>query len=247
MIRAVIVDDEKKSRDVLKKLLKEIDIDVTIIGEGNSVTSGFEVIKHKNPQVVFLDVEMLDGTGFNLLEKFEAIDFNVIFTTAYDKYAVKAFKYSAIDYLLKPISITQLGNAVSEAKKGIDLTLNYDAQLKVLINNNKESEHKRLTIKGATKIDFVKIEDILCCEAAESYCNFIMINGATITSSKTLKHFDAILTEYEFFFRANKSHLINLNCVKSFVRAKNLIVLKNDFTVEISRRNKKQFLEKMDL
>ena len=116
MIRAVIIEDEKKSREVLKRLIQEIDIDVEIIGEGDSMESGFKIINKEKPELVFLDIEMLDGTGFNLLEKFEEIEFNVIFTTAYDKYAVKAFKYSAIDYLLKPIGLEELENAVLEVK-----------------------------------------------------------------------------------------------------------------------------------
>ena len=167
MITAVIVDDEIKSREVLKRLLQEVDVDLTIVGEADSVEAGFEVINKENPQLVFLDVEMLDGTGFNLLEKFDDIDFKIIFITAYDKYAIKAFKYSAIDYLLKPTGIDELENALVQIEKLIkrdkivDKENFYKAQIKTLINNNKNAGDKRLTIRGAAKIEFVDVDDIL--------------------------------------------------------------------------------------
>lgn len=247
MITAVIIDDETKSREVLKRLLQEVDLDLDIIGEGDSVESGFEVINNKKPQLVFLDVEMLDGTGFNLLEKFDQIDFSLIFTTAYDKYAVKAFKYSAIDYLLKPIGIEDLEDAVFEVKKGIDIELNYHAQIKALINNSKETSNKKLAIKGATKIDFIAVDDILYCEAEGSYCNITMADGVKITASKPLKHFDTILDEHNIFFRISKSCLINLKYIKSYIKTKELVELQNGAMVELSRRRKKEFLEQMSV
>ncbi len=247
MIRTVIIDDEARSREVLKRLLKEVDIAIKIVAEGNSVATGFDLIKKEKPQLVFLDVEMLDGTGFNLLEKFDTIDFNVIFTTAYDKYAVKAFKFSAVDYLLKPIGIEELEDAVFEVQKGIDKELSYSHQIKALINNSKESESKKLAIKGATQIDFVAVDDIMCCEAEESYCNIIMADGNKITASKPLKHFATILEEQSNFFRASKSCLINVKYIKSYLKAKDLIELKKGYMVEVSRRRKKEFLEKMEV
>jgi len=246
MIRAVIVDDETKSREVLKRLLQEVDLDIDIVGEGDSVESGYELITKEKPQLVFLDVEMLDGTGFNMLEKFDQVDFDVIFTTAYDKYAIKAFKYSAIDYLLKPIGIEELEDAVFEVQKGINIKLNYHAQIKALINNSKEKGVKKLAIKGATKIDFIIVDDIFYCESEESYCTITMVDNRKITASKPLKYFDTVLADHSSFFRVSKSCLINLNSIKSFVKAKDLIELSNGFSVEISRRRRKEFLEKME-
>jgi two-component system LytT family response regulator len=246
MIRAIIVDDETKSREVLKRLLQEVDLDIDIVGEGDSVESGFEVITKEKPQLVFLDVEMLDGTGFNLLEKFDQVDFSVIFTTAYDKYAIKAFKYSAIDYLLKPIGIEELEDAVFEVQKGINIELNYHAQIKALINNSKETGVKKLAIKGANKIDFIIVDDILYCESEESYCLITMVDNRKITASKPLKHFDTVLAEHADFFRASKSCLINIKFIRSFVKSKDIIELTNGYTVEVSRRRRKEFLEKME-
>ena len=246
MITAVIVDDETKSREVLKRLLQEIDLELQIVGEADAVESGFEIIIKEKPQLVFLDVEMLDGTGFNLLEKFEELDFRVIFTTAYDKYAIKAFKYSAIDYLLKPIGIEELNDAVFEVKKGIDKELNYSAQIKALIVNSRETEIKKIAIKGAAQIDFVAIDDILYCEAEENYCLITMVDNRKITASKPLKYFDTVLAEHADFFRASKSCLINIKFIRSFVKAKDIIELTNGYTVEVSRRRRKEFLEKME-
>jgi two-component system LytT family response regulator len=245
MIRAVIVDDETKSREVLKRLLQEVDLDLDIVGEGDSVDAGFEVITKEKPQLVFLDVEMLDGTGFNLLENFDEVDFNVIFTTAYDKYSIKAFKYSAIDYLLKPIGLEELEDAIFEVKKGIDIKLKYNAQIKALINNSKEKEPKKLAIKSATHIDFITVEKIIYCEAEESYCNIALVDEQKIIASKPLKYFDTILEEDTDFFRVNKSCLININFIKTFIKTKDIIELTNGFTVEISRRRRKAFLERM--
>ena len=251
MITAVIVDDEIKSREVLKRLLQEVDVDLTIVGEADSVEAGFELINKENPQLVFLDVEMLDGTGFNLLEKFDDIDFKIIFITAYDKYAIKAFKYSAIDYLLKPTGIEELESALIQIEKLIkrdkiiDKENFYKAQIKTLINNNRNAGDKRLTIRGAAKIEFVDVDDILFCAAEESYSVIKMVNGNDVTATKPLKYFDEILCEYENFFRVSKSCLINLKYIKSYVKTKEIIELKNGIQVELSRRRKKAFLERM--
>lgn len=241
----IIVDDEAKSREILKRLLREVDLDIEIVGEAHSVESGYKIISETQPQLVFLDVEMLDGTGFNLLEKFEQFEFKVIFTTAYDKYAIKAFKYSAVDYLLKPIGLDELEDAVFEVKRGIDKEASYNLQIKTLINNIKETEKKRLAIKSAALIDFVNVDDILYCEAAESYATVHLISGHKITASKPLKHFDSILTEQDNFFRVSKSCLINLDYIKSYIKAKDLVELNDGTRVELSRRRKREFLERM--
>ena len=244
MVTAVIVDDEKKSREVLKRLIEEAQMEVIILAEASSVEDGYQVINEELPQLVFLDVEMLDGTGFNLLEKFEKVEFKVIFITAYDKYAIKAFKYSAIDYLLKPIDIDELENAVIKAKNTMDIEMFNDAQVKNLLINIKEDQlNKRITITGASRLDFVNIEDIVCCEADGSYTKVALENGNKILSSKPLKHFDAMFAEDTNFFRVSKSHLVSIKHVTSYKKGAEVVVLGNELEVEISRRRKKEFLE----
>ncbi|MCO6499804.1 MAG: response regulator transcription factor [Vicingus serpentipes] len=244
MVTAVIVDDEKKSREVLKRLIEESQVDVIVLGEASSVEEGVEVINKELPQLVFLDVEMLDGTGFNLLEKFDKVEFKVIFTTAYDKYAIKAFKYSAIDYLLKPIDIEELENAVVKAKNSMDIEMFNDAQIKVLLNNIKEEEtNKRITITSASRMDFVNLNEVVCCRANGSYTEVLLLNNKKIMASKPLKHFDTMFTDSPNFIRVSKSHIISLKHVTSYKKDTDVIVLEDGIEVDLSRRRKKEFLK----
>ncbi len=170
MTTAVIIDDEKKSREVLIQLIENIDLKVSVLGQASSVEEGVTLINEKKPQLVFLDVEMLDGTGFNLLDKFDTIDFEVVFTTAYDHYAVKAFKYSAIDYLLKPINIDELEETIHRTKNSISKKQTISLQISTLLSNIKnESNNKRIAIKSADRIDFVEVNEILYCTSDSSY------------------------------------------------------------------------------
>ena len=243
MITSVIVDDEKKSREVLKRLIEEAQLDIVVLAEADSVEKGFEVINEELPQLVFLDVEMLDGTGFNLLEKFNKVEFKVVFITAYDQYAIKAFKYSAIDYLLKPIDIDELENAVIKAKNSMDIEMFNDAQIKVLLGNIKEEEtNKRITITSASKMDFVYLDDIIYCRAEGAYTEVVLLNNKKITASKPLKHFDAMFSGTSNFYRVSKSYLVSLKYVTSYKKDVERIILINGEEVELSRRRKKEFL-----
>jgi two-component system LytT family response regulator len=249
MITAVIIDDEKKSREVLKRLIKETNTEVLILAEADSVEEGFKVLNKELPQLIFLDIEMLDGTGFNLLEKFKEIDFEIIFTTAYDKYAIKAFKFSAIDYLLKPIDIEDLEKAILRASNSIDLNMYTNSRVEVLLNSIKEEKiNKKIAIKSANKIDFVIIDEIICCNAEQSYTEIILKNDRKIIGTKPLKHFESILSEGCLgFYRVSKSCLLNLNFVISYNKDNDTIELKNGLLIEISRRRKKEFLEAIEL
>ena len=145
MITVVIIDDEKNSREVLKRLILETGLEVEVIGEADSVENGFVVIQEKDPQLVFLDIEMLDGTGFDLLEKFDKVDFEIVFSTAYDKYAIKAFKYSALDYLLKPIDLTELEGAIKKASNKVGNERKENSKIKVLLENlTRDSTNKKI-------------------------------------------------------------------------------------------------------
>ena len=249
MITAVIIDDEKKSREVLKRLIKETDSDVIILGEADAVESGFDIINKKLPQLIFLDIEMLDGTGFNLLEKFKEVEFEVIFTTAYDRYAIRAFKYSAIDYLLKPISIEDLTEAILRAKKTVDKGMFDNSRVEALLHNvNEENTYKKLAIKSATKIDFVDVDTIIYCNAGQSYTEFHLINDKKIIATKPLKYFENILCEgSNSFFRISRSNLINLNYLSSYNKEKENIELENGVILDISRRRKSKLMEILKL
>jgi len=242
MVTAVIVDDEKKSREVLKRLIKESELEVAILAEGGSVEEGVQVINEYEPQIVFLDVEMLDGTGFNLLEQFNKVEFKVIFITAYDKYAIKAFKYSAIDYLLKPIDIEELENSVVKAKNSLDIEMFNDSQIKVLLSNIKGEENKRITISSASRMDFLNVDEIVCLKAQGAYTEVVLSGKRKIVASRPLKYFDSMFHDSTGFYRVSKSHIIALKYVVSYKKNAELIELVDGIEIELSRRRKKEFL-----
>ena len=246
MINAVVIDDEEKSRKVLIRLINEITEDVKIIGEAASVNEGFSVINQLNPDLIFLDIEMLDGTGFNLLEKFSAIKFDIIFTTAYDQYAIRAFKYSALDYLLKPINIDELENAISRVKKDETSANDKYALIENLLQNmTLNSKPQRIAIKGATSIDYININEILYCSTDMYLTEFCMLNDSKVHSIKTLKDYEELLDE-DTFFRVSKSHLINSNFVASYKKDTSIVKMSNNFEIEVTRRRKREFIEFMD-
>lgn len=248
MLKAVIIDDEKNSRSVLKKLLQELDLDVSIIGEADGVVEGVKLINYVNPQLVFLDIEMLDGTGFNVLERVNQVDFKVIFTTAYDKYAIKAFKYSAIDYLLKPISIEEMEDAIHRVKDSIKNEVSQNTQINNLLTNISETEtNRKVAIKSANKIDFIEIKNIVCFKAESSYTEIFLLNDKKIIASKPLKFYASIFEDGTAFFRLDRTFLINTNYIKSYSKDKDIVELENGLEIPLARRRKKEFLELINI
>ncbi len=247
MIGGVIIDDETKSREVLKFLLKELEKDVVIIGEANSVKSGVEIIEELNPQVVFLDVEMLDGTGFNLLEELSNVDFKLIFITAYDSYAIQAFKYSAVDYILKPIDTDELENAVERAIQLIEDEISNDFQIKALLNNITHDSKKQIAVSSANKINIINEEDIVCLIADGNYTNVIVANQNKIVATKPLKYFNSVFDNQKDFFRISKSCIVNKRYISAFNKSTSSIELQNKMELEVSRRRKKDFIQELNL
>ncbi|MGE0560915.1 MAG: LytR/AlgR family response regulator transcription factor [Flavobacteriales bacterium] len=196
MINAVVIDDEEKSRKVLIRLINEVSKDVKVVGEASSVQDGFTVITNLNPDLIFLDVEMLDGTGFNLLEKFNKINFDIIFTTAYDQYAIRAFKYSAVDYLLKPINVDELEEAIkkiSKLGKGNKIIDKLFLE-NLLLNLNQLSTTKRITINGANTINYVYVSDILYCSSSLSATEIYLYDKSKILAVKSLKEYEEYIS-----------------------------------------------------
>lgn len=247
MIGGVIIDDETKSREVLKFLLNELEHKITIIGEANSVQSGKSLIEEMNPDVVFLDVEMLDGTGFNLLEELPDINFKLIFITAYDNYAIQAFKYSAIDYILKPVDTDELEDAVSRVVKLIDEETSNKYQVKALLNNINSDSKRQIAVSSANKINIINEEDIVCLLADGNYTEVIVVNDSKIISTKPLKYFNSIFDSHGDFFRVSKSSIVNKKSIKSFDKSSNTILLSNGSSLEVSRRRKKDFIDELNL
>jgi two-component system LytT family response regulator len=239
MFRAVIVDDESKARNALKNLLEKNCSNIAVLAEGDCVQAGVELIRKHQPDVVFLDVQMPDGTGFDLLEQLGEINFKIIFASAYDKFAIQAFKFSAVDYLQKPVEANELIEACSRIS-GDDKYLDINKKLEVLLGNRNSFEKIALpTLEG---IDFVKIKEIVHCESDNNYTNIFLANGQKIVVSKTLKEYDEMLSPFNFF-RIHKSSLINLSFLKKYRKGDGgTVVMEDGVELEVSRRRKEDFL-----
>ncbi len=246
MIKTVIIDDQENSRNAIKNLLLKYCPDIELMGEADGVKNGLDLIAKKQPQLVFLDVQMIDGTGFSLLEQIKEYSFKVIFTTAFDRYAVQAIRFSALDYLLKPVDPDELINAVARYKEpGINLNikLNFDVLLENVKKTNAPS--KKIVLSTVDKVHILKVEDVIRCESLENYTQFSIINDARIVMAKTLKEYEELLTEY-FFMRVHKSHLVNLNHVVNFIKGDGgYLTMSDGKQVPVSDRKKDELFERL--
>ncbi len=243
MLRAVIIDDESESRTAIANILKNYCSNVDVVGEGNDVASGVDVIKKEKPDVVYLDIQMPDGTGFNLLERIEDIDFHVIFVTAYDQYAIKAIKFSAIDYILKPIDPQQLIDSVEKLKNISPRKNQLPDRLNNLLQNR--SKPARIALPTLSGYRFVKIEDIIRCQSESNYTKFFLQSGEEILVTRTLKEFEIMLRD-DRFVRVHQSHLINVDFVEQYIKGDGGTAIMSDGShVEISRRRKDLFLNSL--
>ncbi|NJO92809.1 MAG: response regulator transcription factor [Chloroflexia bacterium] len=238
MIRAIIVEDEKRSRETLKNLLDEFCKDIEVVGMAGSVDEAVAEILEKKPDLLFLDIELQSGTGFDVLEKVKHQYFEIIFTTAFEHYAIKAIKISSIDYLLKPIDIEELENAIEKVRNKKDQTT-YKQQLEILLNNvhKKPDENRKICVSTADGIEFLKVYDIIYCEASGSYTTIYLKNRDKLLLSKHLKEYENLLSDYEFM-RVHNSYLVNLQEVKSFVKSDGgYILMNNNAQISISQKN----------
>jgi two-component system LytT family response regulator len=245
MIKAIVIDDEKNARSALKKLISTYGNAVSVSGEASSVSEGVELIKNVNPDLVFLDVEMPGGNGFTLFDKIRPVNFEVIFTTAYDKYALRAIKYSALDYLLKPVGINDLQSAIDRILQVKKLGLNQN-RFETLMGNINSPSHQlnKIAIPTLDSYVMIKIADIVYCEANSNYCCIYLFNKEKILVSKTLKWIEDLLPETTFF-RIHKSILINLNHVNKYLKAEEKVVMDNGVLLDVADRQRKTFVERL--
>lgn len=246
-LKAIIVEDEKNSRETLKNLLEEFCVDVEVVETAASVDEAVTKIASLHPDVVFLDIELQTGTGFDVLSQLRDINFEVIFTTAFEQYAIKAVKFSSLDYLLKPIDLEELQKSIEKAKKKKNQDV-YKKQLETLMLNLKQQHPKlnKICLSTADGFEFINTADILYCKAEGSYTTFILNNNSKLLVSKHLKEYESLLLEQQFM-RVHNSFLINLNEVKKFVKSDGgYIIMNNNDTVSISRSKKDDFLELMN-
>ena len=239
---AIIVDDERNSCETLRALLEDFCKDVEVIAICQTVDDAAAAIANLRPDVVFLDVNMKGENGFQLLNKVEKIDFEIVFATAHSEYAIKAFKFSAVDYLLKPIDVNELRNAVQkvEKRKLANVVSKYDQLLQNLKPNNEKNY--KLALPSSAGLTFVKVSDIIYCEADSNYTLFYLTDGKKVLVSQTLKEYEEML-QPQRFFRIHHSYLINLDLVKQYIRGEGgQVVMVNGATLDVSKRKKEEFL-----
>ena len=243
-LQTLIIDDERRSRESLQNLLTRYCTGVEIIGSANGVEKGEACIRELRPDLIFLDIQMQDGTGFDLLHKSFDQPFQVIFTTAFDNYAVQAFKFSAIDYLLKPIDIDELNRAVERARQ-VKEEAETNSQLQELLSQVAKFDRNDPTITISTEhsYEFLKVMEVLRVEADGAYSRFFMRSGKQYLTSRLLKEFETLLSDYGFF-RIHQSHLINMREIERFVKADSHIELRDGTQVPVSRRRKEAFVRR---
>lgn len=244
MLKTVIIDDEAPARNNLKQIIKDNFNDVLLIGEADSVKTGVALIEKIKPELVLLDINLSDGMGFNILEALDDINFQIIFVTAYDSYAIKAFEFNALDYILKPIEVKQLGKALEKAKKLVSHKYITKEELEVVLDNyNKKEEDMKLAIYEASTISFVAVKDIVWCEADGNYTTFYFADGTKKVATKTLKMIELQLPG-SLFYRVHQSNVINLNFVKEYCKEEGgYVVLTDNTKINIARRRKDEFLK----
>jgi len=247
MISALIIDDEAKGRLALREKLSAYCPQINVLAEAANGEEALLLIRHHDPQLIFLDIEMPRMNGFEMLNELPSKNFHIIFTTAYDQYAIKAIRYAAFDYLLKPIDIEELKTAIS------NITAREDNQTKKqveLLNQNMQQPKKQLSKLAIPTLDgliFYDINDIIYLEANSNYTNIYLVNKIKVTASKVLKEFEELLPE-DIFFRTHHSYLINLHYIKRYIKGDGgQIELQNGTYVDVSRRKKEEFLKAMGL
>lgn len=246
MLTAIIIDDEANGRDTLSNLIEEYCPNTTVIGIGKSVEEGLELLAKNKPDVLFLDVEMPFRNGFDLLVEVGKIDFDVIFTTAYSQYAAKAFKFSALDYLLKPIDVADLQQALAKAEAKSANAVRED-QFDILLDTLKKRgvNSQRIVLPSLQGFTVAEVKDIIRCEADKNYTFFHFADGTKMLISKTLKEYSDLLADYDFM-RVHQSHLINLNHVKKYNKGRGgFVTMSDESMVDISRANKDEFMKRV--
>lgn len=245
-MRVVLIDDDSAVRENLKILLSIYAPDAQIVGEANGVQAGLACIKANNPDLVLLDVEMQDGTGFDLLAIYGDLDFKLIFVTGHNEYAIKAFKYSALDYVLKPVDPDDLKVALEKAGQAFD---DKEQNLKVttLVQNKQSpSADQKVILKDAETVYLVAVNDIVRCESEANYTHFFLADGRRVMVSKTLKEYDQLFAG-QSFFRAHQSHLINLLHFDRYEKKEGGIVhMKDGSTLPVAVRKKDALMSALE-
>jgi two-component system LytT family response regulator len=246
-IRAILVDDEENARFLLNDMLmRNFPGRVNVIGQAHDIDSAQMAITTYKPDLVFLDIQMQRGTGFDLLEKLDKIDFEVVFVTAYDQFAIKAFEFSAFGYLLKPIKLTDLEKVLDRLESRLHLLGGNDSRMKVLMEGiqGKGQEPGRIVISNMEGFRILEVPEIIRLEASSNYTYFILTGDRKVVVSKTLGEYEPMLIPHGFF-RIHQSHIVNLRFVDSFLKQDGgMVCLKDGTLLAVSRNRKAAFLSR---
>lgn len=245
MINALIIDDEPRNIRIMQGLLKDFCPQVQVTGDAQGVETALELIRAKQPDLIFLDIEMPYGNGFDLLDRIMPVHFEIIFITAFNEYTLRAFKYSALDYLLKPVNIDELREAVRKAEKKVQQKQIND-QLENLLFNLKRSQSslQKIAVPWMDGLIFVPVSDIIRFEAKGGYCHIYARDQRKYLCAKTIREYEDILPP-DIFFRIHNSHVINLNCIKKYHKGRGgIIEMEDGALIEVASRRKDEFLAK---
>jgi two-component system LytT family response regulator len=244
MYKTVIVDDEPKNMRILKKLLQDYCPQINVIGEAGDVNEAFKIINELHPELVLLDIEMPYGNAFDLLDKLMPVKFEVIFITAYNNYSIKAFRYSAVDYLLKPVDIRELQDATQKAITRITAN-RINEHVSLLLSNMKETANSnpKIAVPTPEGYVFVHIEDIIRCESNGAYTYIYTVKKERVVASRNIKEYEEMLPKTTFF-RIHNSHLVNLNRIVRYNKGRGGTVTMEDGTeLEVASRRRTEFLD----
>jgi two-component system, LytTR family, response regulator len=247
MIKAVLIDDEMHCLDTLNILISDYCPSVQVSARCMSGKKGLEAIEKIKPELVFLDIEMPLMNGFELLEKFDQIPFSVIFTTGYDQYAIKAIRFSALDYLLKPIDPKELVGAVHKVQ--VQKAPPAPEQFRMLMNQiqHKENNLNKIAIPTLDGFELIMVDQVVHCEANDNYTHFYLKNGNKVTACRTLKEIEDQLGEFSSFLRIHHSFIVNLNEANKYIRGEGgYLIMNNGSTINVSRRRKVLLLNKFN-
>ncbi len=244
-IQSLIIEDSKKNRENLTSLLSKYCPEIEIIGEAANITQGQELLSKLKPDLVFLDVRMPGGTAFDLLKQLKQISFEIIFITAYDEYALQAFQFNAVDYILKPIDFQELKKAVEKVHTKLDLKKENELLRNMVANENREVLDKRIPLPTENKVEFMPIKEIIRCQAESNYTRFYLKDKSSLLICKTLKEYEKALEPY-LFIRVHQSHLVNLREIKAFVRRDNgYVELYDKSVIPVSKTRKEEVQRKL--
>ncbi|MBN2214322.1 MAG: response regulator transcription factor [Bacteroidales bacterium] len=245
MLNTLIVDDETDAVKNLEKIIRDYCPNVNVVATANTVSDALIEIEHKHPDLILLDIELQDGTGFDILEKSRHRNFEVIFVTAFNQYAIRAFKHSATDYILKPVDITELKDAITRVSR--NRSEKSVGNFSILLDNLKSESPRKLAIPTLQGYEYILVDNIVRIEAERSYCVIFLLDKRKIMVSRCMNDYQKILDERKFF-RAHNSHLINLQHVKMYVkRDGGHIEMVDGSIVPLARRKKDFFIEAMNI